>query len=315
MADAILTPSASTAPPLDTVLLWLTTTVERDFEERGAFPKLRHAKALAFRGAATLHYLSAEEADAVLEDAIARKQSIRRGARNAYCAHIKNVQAAMKEAAERPAAFAAPDAACVYKADHAECWRGTKGQLEAQGIQLAGPWPHEPGGKKRWAQARDLRGYKTSITHLSTIWPGMYEAYITIPYEIWRPKESATINSPDKAARARRNLASMPTDANAFRLHVVNGIRQMAKRCLDIGSEPATWHGYTLDAESVGEIQGSFDAVVEAVVAARVNFDAVRHAEIAQKHRAEIAAGDGAFQAQFANLVRPNPRILEGGQQ
>ncbi|MDP3223707.1 MAG: hypothetical protein Q8M96_11290, partial [Rubrivivax sp.] len=78
MADAIFTASAGTAPPLDTVLLWLTTTVERDFEERGAFPRMRHAHAQAYRGAATLHYLSADEADAVIEDAMAREKSVRR---------------------------------------------------------------------------------------------------------------------------------------------------------------------------------------------------------------------------------------------
>jgi len=54
------------------VLLWLTTAVERDFEERGAFPELRYASSRAYRGAATLHCLSADEADLVLEDASAR---------------------------------------------------------------------------------------------------------------------------------------------------------------------------------------------------------------------------------------------------
>ena len=94
MANAILNQSACPAPPLDTVLLWLTTTVERDFEERGAFPNLRYASARAFRSATTLHYLTADDAEAVLEDAIARKQSVRRGMRNAFSAHIKSVQAA-----------------------------------------------------------------------------------------------------------------------------------------------------------------------------------------------------------------------------
>ena len=35
----------------------------------------------------------------------------------------------------------------------------------------------------------------------------------------------------------------------------------------------------------------------------------------AQKYRAQIAAADQAFQAQFETLVRPNPRILEGSAQ
>lgn len=314
MADAILTPSAGTAPPLDTVLLWLTTTVERDFEERGAFPRLRHAQARAFRAAATLHYLTADEADAVLEDAIAREQSVRRGTRNAYSAHIKGVQAAMKEAAERPAVFASQDAVCAYKSEHAERWRGTKDQLKAHGIGLNGPWPHEPGGKELWAQARDSQGYKTSITRFSTVWPGLYEARITIPYEVWGPKHSEKPKA-NEADLAKRNLASMPGSADNFRAHLVDSMRMMARISLDMAMTPATYHGYTLDEDAVGEIHASFDAVVEAVVGARVKFDSALHAEIAQKYRAQIAAADQAFQAQFETMVRPNPRILEGDAQ
>ncbi len=314
MANAILTPSAGTAPPLDTVLLWLTTTVERDFEERGAFPRLRHGLAKAFRGAATLYYLSADEADAVLEDAIAREKSVRRGARYAYATHIKSVQAAIAEAAERPAVFASPAAVCAYKYEHAERWRGTKDQIKAHGIRLDGPWPHEPGGKERWAQARDSRGYKTSITRFSSVWPGLYQAYITIPYEVWRPKHNEKPKA-NEADLARSNLASMPGSANDFRAHLVDSIRMMARISLDLAIKPATYHGYTLDEDAVGEIHASFDAVVEAVVGARVKFDSALHAEVAQKYHAQIAAADQAFQAQFQTLVRPNPRILEGGAQ
>lgn len=314
MADAIFNQTASTAPPLDTVLLWLTTTVERDFEERGAFPRLRHAHAKAYRGAATLHYLSADEADAVLEDATAREKSVRRGTRNAYSAHIKSVQAAMTEAAERPAVFASPAAVCAYKSEHAERWRGTKDQLKAHGIRLDGPWPHEPGGKERWAQARDSQGYKTSITRFSTVWPGLYEAYITIPYEVWGPKHNEKPKA-NEADLAKRNLASMPGSADDFRAHLVDSMRMMARINLEMAIKPASYHGYTLDEDAVGEIHASFDAVVEAVVGARVNFDSALHADIAQKYRAQIAAADQAFQAQFETLVRPNPRILEGGAQ
>ncbi|MDP3612070.1 MAG: hypothetical protein Q8R98_09480, partial [Rubrivivax sp.] len=261
MADAIFTASAGTAPPLDTVLLWLTTTVERDFEERGAFPRMRHAHAQAYRGAATLHYLSADEADAVIEDAMAREKSVRRGTRNAYSAHIKSVQAAMKEAVERPAVFASPSAVCAYKSDHAERWRGTKDQLKAHGIRLDGPWPHEPGGKERWAQARDSQGYKTSITRFSTVWPGLYEAYITIPYEVWGPKHNEKPKA-NEADLAKRNLASMPDSADDFRAHLVDSMRMMARISLDSAIKPATYHGYMLDEDAVGEIHASFDAVV-----------------------------------------------------
>ncbi len=314
MAEAIFNQTASSAPPLDTVLLWLTTTVERDFDERGAFPRLRHAHAQAYRGAATLHYLSADEASAVLEDAMAREKSVRRGTRNAYAAHIKSVQAAMTEAAERPAVVASPAAVCAYKSEHAERWRGTKDQLKAHGIRLDGPWPHEPGGKERWAQARDSQGYKSSITRFSTIWPDLYEAYITIPYEVWGPKHNEKPKA-NEADLAKRNLASMPGSADDFRAHLIDSMRMMARISLDMALKPASYHGYTLDEDAVGEIHASFDAVVEAVVGARVNFDSALHAGIAQKYRAQIAAADQTFQAQFETLVRSNPRILEGGAQ
>ena len=107
----------------------------------------------------------------------------------------------------------------------------------------------------------------------------------------------------------------MPSSADDFRAHLVDSMRMMARINLDIAIKPATYHGYTLDEDAVGEIHSSFDAVVDAVIGARVNFDSALHAEIAQKYRAEIAAADQAFQAQFETLVRPNPRILEGGAQ
>jgi len=312
MADAILTPCATTAPPLDTVLLWLTATVERDFKERSAFPRLRHVNAHGYRGAATLHYLSADEAEAVFKDATSRERAVRGGVRNAYRAHSKSVEVAMKEAAERPAFFASSEPVCSFKFGHAERWRGTKDQIKAHGIQLAGPWPHEPGGTRRWAKGRDSRGYKTSITRFSTIWPGLYEAYIQIPYQAREAERPTT--SPEQAEKARASLASMPANADAFRANLVSDMRNFAAVPLRMAME-AKFHGYTLDEDALGEIHASFDAVVEAVVGAQVKFDPARHAEIACQYRAEIAAADQSFQGHFAALTQPNPCILEGGTQ
>ena len=307
---------APAAPPLDTVLLWLTNTVERDFELRGVFPRLRRAHGMAFRGAATLHYLSDSEAAAVLADAEerARARLIPWRTWNAFREQFKNLQAAMKEAAERTAMFAGAEPVCVYKYDSQECWRGTKDQFKALGIQLAGPWPREPGGNRRFAKTRDSRGYKTFVTRSSPAWPDLYNAKISIPVEVWRQKQAEKPKG-EEAARAKRRLATMFDSKDAFRAHVVDGMRQMVRFALDEASKPADWHGYTLDADALSEIHASFDAVAEAIVGARVNFDSALHAEIAQGHRAKIAAADTAFQAQFETLVRPNPRILEGGAQ
>jgi hypothetical protein len=314
MADAILIRSAEEPPPLDTVLLWLTNTVERDFEERGVFPTLRQARAKAFRGAATLHYLTTVEAGQVLEDAKARERLVRRGTRNAYTAHIKSVQAAIREAAERPAVFGASEPVCTYNADHAERWRGTKDQLRAKGIELDGPWPREPGGKERWAQTRDSRGYKTSITRFSAVWPGLYEAHITIPYEVWSPRRTEKPKE-SEADRASRNLALMLSSADDFRADLVDWLRTTVNIALERALAPATWHGYTLDQDAVGEIHASFDAVAEAVAAARINFDQVRHNEIAQRYRAAIARADTAFQSRLVSLVEASPNSADGGEQ
>jgi len=286
------------------VLVWVTYAIEQDFETRRAFPKLRHASARAHRGAAVLHGLTAAEAGSVLEDAIVRVRSVRQQTRNAYRAHIKSVRAAIQEAAERPAVFASPAAVSVRES----CWRGTKEQLKAHGIHLDGPWPHEPGGK-RWAQAKDSRGYKTNITHFSAIWPGLYLAKIEIPYEVRKRRDNISQN----AELAKRSLESMFDTADDFRAHLIDIMRIGVQTALAEAIKPANWHGYTLDLDGIDEIHESFDAVVDAVAAARVHFDPALHAKIAQAYRAQIAGADDAFQAQFETLVRPNPQILEGG--
>lgn len=328
MGAAAAPQTARAEPPLDTVLFWLTAAVERDYEARGAFPALRRSTAQGFRAASTLHYLSTDEAAAVLADALAKRQSDRRGIGQAYKALVKSLQSATEEAVARPALFAAPRAQCLHKSDSRESWFGTKQQLQAHGIQLTGPWPSEPGGKERYAVTRDSRGYKTNITRFSSIWAGAYLACIQIPYEVWGAKferkskpistdadaEAAQRNVQRNVAAARRNLAEVPTSADDFRRHVVQRMREMIRIPLDLALEPADYHGgYTLDEDAVGEIHASFDAVVEAVVGARVKFDQARHTAIIQRYRAAIAAGDQTFQAQVAALTRPNPRILEEG--
>jgi len=314
MADDILAHHCNPPPPIDTVLLWLSATVERDLEARSALPHLRQAPAQAHRGSTSLHYLNEEQAEAVLADALCREQEVSKGLRTAYRAHIRSVQGALSEAAERPALFASPEVVCVYRSESSERWRGTKDQLEAHGIRLDGPWPHEPGGRNRWAQALDSSGYKANITRYSSIWPGLYEARVTIPYEVWGAKQSDATKV-DAAKQAKRSLASMPRSADDYRAHLVDSMRMMIRVVLDMAIKPSSCHGYMLNEDDVGEIHASFDAVVEAVAGARVKFDSALHGEIAQEYRAQIAASDQAFQAHFETLVRPNPRILEGGVQ
>ena len=177
------------SPPLDTVLVPLTKAVERDLEQRGALPELRRAKAESVQGAASLHYLTPDQARAVLDDAEARARQVRGGLLGAYLKHAKNIRAAMEEAARRPAAFAAAGPTNIAKEGvPGERWRGTKAQLATLGIQLDGPWPHEPGGATRWAPASDARGRKVCITRPSGIWPDLFEAFISATFEGHREK-------------------------------------------------------------------------------------------------------------------------------
>lgn len=313
MADAILNQSACPAPPQDTVLLWLTNTIERDYCARSVFPELRLQTAHSVRSSASLHLLTPAQAARLLSDAKVRELEVHKGLKVSYSAHVKGCDAAIQQAEERRTAFTAGDAHCSLKCDSYERWWGTKAQLAAKGVSLDGPWPNEPNGK-RWAKAKDWRGYSTSITPYSPLWPGLFEARIEIPIEVWGKKYDKK-PAVDEVERARRDLASMPESADDFRAHMVDSMRMMANITLEQAMKPARWHGYTLDEDAVGEIHASFDAVVEAVVGARINFDRARHAETAQQYRAKIAGADAAFQAQFDSLVKPNPSILEGGAQ
>lgn len=54
------------------------------------------------------------------------------------------------------------------------------------------------------------------------------------------------------------------------------------------------------------------DAIVEALVQGEVIFDAERHAQIAEAHRAVIRAADPAFYAQLDKLTTPDASILAG---
>lgn len=301
----------SNTTPTDAVRLSLTTTIESDFISRGVFSELRRANACETGVNSSKHVVTMGRAESVLEDALARQRSARKGMLIAYNAWVNSITAKIKEATERHSELKSDVAVCLNPGDWREVWRGTKSQITAQGIQFAGPWPGEPGGKDRWAQARDSRGYKTKIRRLSEVWSGRYEACICIPYKVWAANGNEAAKSAE-ADRAKRNLSFMPDSASDFRAQLVDMIRSAIRATLEMAMAPSSHHGYTLHKDAVGEIHASFDAIVEAVVGAPVKFDPALHAEIAQRYRAQIAAGDRAFQARFETLVRSNSRILEG---
>lgn len=305
-------------PPVDTVLFWLSRRVEQDFVRRGVFPNLRYGNAKGFQGGATLHYLSPSEAAIVLADAVERHEpsnganALNGYDRRSFTDHIAMLRSAMEEAEQRRLEFQATELVCRRRDDDRECWTGTKEQLGALGIHLDGPWPREPGGKRRWAKTRDGRGYTTHITVCSTMWPGRFEARIEIPYDV-QTRKAASARTIANADRAARTLEEMPASEGDFRNLVINGLCRAINWDLKMRWAPSDWHGYTLGANAFPAIQAAFNALKEAIEDSEVFFDADLHERVAQGYRAEIAAADNRFQSQFARLVRPNPSILEGG--
>lgn len=312
MANEILTHIDGDAPPLDTVLLWLTMTVERDFVERGVFPTLRYTSAKSNRTSSSLHYLTEGQAQAVLADALQRVQQVRKGLKTAYNAHVNALQTAMAEAGERPSIFAAPAAVCLQENGMWDVWRGTKQQLQAQGIQRDGPWPGEPGGKDHRCGATDARGYKTSVKRYSTTWPGLFVATIETPYEVRKREYDRSAND-DKAEKIRRDLASMPKSADDFRSNLIADVRRSLRFLLSWHSKVSEYHGFRLAEGTMEQVDEALDGVVEVLGKASVQFDAALHAEVEQRYRAELASADTAFQSKMSDLLKLNSAVLGGG--
>lgn len=312
MADEILTHTDGDAPPLDTVLLWLTMTVERDFAERGVFPELRYTSAKGNSGSSSLHYLTEEQAHAVLVDALRRVQQVRKGLKTAYNAHVNALHTAIAEAVERPSIFAAPAAVCLRRDGMWEVWQGTKQQLHAQGIQRDGPWPGEPGGKDHRCGATDNRGYKVNVKRYSSIWPGVFVVSIEIPYEV-RKREYDRSTSDEKAREIRRDLAAMPKSANDFRSDLITEMRSTLRFLINWNSKVSKYHGFSLAEGVMEQVDEALDGVIEVLRDAPVKFDGALHAEVEQRYRAELALADSAFQSKMSDLLKLNSTVLGGG--
>ena len=74
-----------TSPPLDSVELWLTPSIDQDLEQRGVFPELRRTRASAVRAASgwCLHFIAINQAELVLADCIQRVTEVPGGLLNA----------------------------------------------------------------------------------------------------------------------------------------------------------------------------------------------------------------------------------------
>lgn len=296
-------------PSLDAVFVWVSFTIERDLVERGALPELRSDRAVVQHGSTSLHIMSAEAVQPVLEDARIRRDQTRKGLRHAYNAFVGGIEAAIKEATQRRAIFEAPEPVRTYRSEYSEVWRGTKEQLQAMGIKLSGPWPGEIGGKQRRAKAYDTKGRAAYITAYSRTWSGLFEAQIQFP-ECERQQAKNADELAKKRAKAEAVLDDMPHTVEEYRLHLAQDVRRWLS--VIIRSEPVDWHGFTVSADALDDILLSADAVVEAIMEAEVKFDQTRHREIVTKYKQQIAETDAPFQQMLGALTTVDPSILGG---
>lgn len=126
-------------------------------------------------------------------------------------------------------------------------------------------------------------------------------------------RERARSIARGKAERAERELARMPGSERQFVCEVAATIRELADlvflRRLD---QEKSAHGYRFSTETKEAALMAVDAIVEALVQGEVIFDAERHAQIVEAHRAVIRAADPAFYAQLDRLTTPDASILAG---
>jgi hypothetical protein len=167
------------------------------------------------RANTTLHYLTPDDAQVLLDDAKAGCLDTRKGIKVAFKAHAANLRVALNEARGRAARLAAAEPVCMYRRAWAEEWCGTKAQLRSIGVALDGPYPGEQGGAERFTRTLDKRGFKVNIAR-DTKWPGLYRARIKMPQEAQEQRREAEKKAEAERERLRR-LKTLPATADKYR--------------------------------------------------------------------------------------------------
>lgn len=174
MAERIVR-QPSEAPSLDTVVMQLTPTIERDYCARGVFPQLRAGTAFKLAGSASVHLLSQDDAKEVLTDAEAVYSGATAGRKSAYHSHVCNVRAALRAASERTALLARTEATLIYRSNFSERWLGTQQQLQS----VVGAGQRFPAGNGM-RRGTDLLGRNVSISRACPVWP-LFEIAVSLP--------------------------------------------------------------------------------------------------------------------------------------
>ncbi len=197
------------------VILWLTLAIERDYIARGVFPEYRTETAVEVRtNARSLHYLTFEKARALFEDAQSRCTGVAAGVKFGYISHAKRLKEEIENAQKWRVAFRENKPVRICERWSGEHWIGTKAQLASMGISLDGSYPRESGGKARWALTHDLLGRKVHIKKAPSEYPGMFTAWIDIP---WEP----SYNAETENANLSDGLATPISQRVARHLHLV----------------------------------------------------------------------------------------------
>jgi hypothetical protein len=284
------------APALDSVELWLTPTIEQDFEMRGAFPALRAAHAVARRSASGwgLHFLQADLAEALLADCMTRKAEVAGGMLNAYHGHERRLREAIKEARERDAAFSAAGPRRVKGWGDTERWIGTSAQFRTMGIKA---FPGEGDGVSRAKlKTKDSRGFAAQVCRSTSLWAGLFEVTITTPR-----KELAKPAQPSQSAQ---DLSQLAPSQGAFRQRLTRCLEVIAIELRDRMQQEL---GYRYTKEAVDEFMDAMAEARETLKAGTV-VGRSRDQEI-QRQAAQRAKDDKPLQDFLARLgdLPPEP--------
>jgi hypothetical protein len=281
-----------TSPPLDSVEIWLTPSIDQDLEQRGVFPELRRTRASAVRAASgwCLHFIAINQAELVLADCIQRVTEVPGGLLNAYHGHERRLQATIKDAKERQALFRASAPRRVRAYDDRECWIGTSAQFKTMGIVTV---PGESATDTRTKlHTKDSRGFRARVCGSSHLWAGLFEVTITLP-RAEREKPASVERAPSLA-----NLAPTP---HAYRARQMDALTALATLFRDRMQHDL---GYRYAPEAVDEFLSVLAEAHDVLRSGQI-IGRSRDQEI-QRAAAARAKADQPLQA-FLKLVRDCP--------
>lgn len=278
--------------PLDTVILWVTPTVERDYIARNAFPALRNAAAVELRSGGARHMLTLAEAADVHADADAQYKKTRHGVKLAYGRLERGLVQEIQSAQERVAQAALERATQLWGHTHGEAWRGSRRQLAASGFVMEEALPGEGEAVSRRARARDHRGFAAMVS--ATPWEGVFVATVTFPKEHIEKLCQAEKAEEDRRKEAYREaliLQHAPATPAAFLEGARTRFWNHVNRTV---GELRGCYGYRLDESSVQDFLDSAAEAFHAIADGSVTGKSL-HEHIAA-NRLEAARKDAGLQ-------------------